>query len=156
MNGKLARALRRSGEGVVSEKDLEIPISLHERREKDRKILIRLHERREARLKIGPKFPKERQRKQAAGHGPTWPATKDQRKQSRPLIVEKPVRQLRLQMLLSNPKDKSGMRYLTAAQIWLLRGAERLPKHMISNITPSVWRKYDNKIAAASAASQEQ
>ncbi len=42
-----------------------------------------------------PKFKAERKRKPARGHPPTWPRTKDQRKQSRPVIVLHPVKQLR-------------------------------------------------------------
>lgn len=39
-----------------------------------------------------PKFPKPRKRKPKAGTGPSWPRTDDQKAQSRPLIVIKPVR----------------------------------------------------------------
>lgn len=48
-----------------------------------------------------PKFKPERRRTPAFGSGPTWPRTKDQRKQSRPVIVVHPIRQL----LIMLPKD---------------------------------------------------
>lgn len=53
---------------------------------------------------------------------PSWPATNDQRRQSRPLIYLRPLRHLRNRMLDSNPPDKDGVRVLTAAQLRLLEG----------------------------------
>lgn len=41
-----------------------------------------------------PKPLRERRRKPKAAIKPTWPNTADQRKQSRPLIVARPVRRL--------------------------------------------------------------
>lgn len=41
-----------------------------------------------------PKFKAERRRKPRQAHPPTWPSTKDQRKQSRPLIVIRPLKHL--------------------------------------------------------------
>lgn len=74
MNGRKARELRRQ---AISKN--------HHRRLK-----------REAHADQGqhPKFAPERRRKPSAGSGPTWPRTKDQRKQSRPLIVVHPIRQM--------------------------------------------------------------
>lgn len=74
MNGRKARQLRRE---AISRN--------HRRRLK-----------REAHADQGqhPKFKPERRRRNAVGHGPTWPSTDDQRKQSRPLIVIQPVKQM--------------------------------------------------------------
>lgn len=55
-----------------------------------------------------PKFQAERKRKPARGHPPTWPSTDDQRKQSRPVIVLHPVKQLRKMGLLHWLLDEMG------------------------------------------------
>jgi CubicO group peptidase (beta-lactamase class C family) len=70
-------------------------------------------------------------RKTKAPVPPTWPRTKDQKAQSRPLIYIKPLRHLAAAMLAGNPPDKDGIRSLTKQQRALLRGARNAPRPLI-------------------------
>jgi hypothetical protein len=63
----------------------------------------------------GPKFPKERKRKPAKAHGPTWPRTEDQKAQSRPLIVIKPIRQIKQ---MDRSAERLYAKELAAAGSW--------------------------------------
>lgn len=65
-----------------------------------------------------PKFQAERKRKPTRGHPPTWPSTDDQRKQSRPVIVLHPVKQLR-KMGMGGALRDMGNRLLNAPK-WAL------------------------------------
>lgn len=60
-----------------------------------------------------PKFVKARVHKHKAGViKPTWPKSIDQKQQSRPLIVIRPVRALRRALLDRTAPDKEGVRVL--------------------------------------------
>lgn len=61
----------------------------------------------------------------------TWPATPNQRKQSRPVIVVKPVRALAALLVAAAVPDKNGVRILTADQHEQLRDYGHGPKHAI-------------------------
>ena len=74
MNGRKARELRRE---AISKND-------------HRRLKRKAH----ADQGQHPKFKPERRRRNHVGHAPTWPATDDQRAQSRPLIVVHPIRQM--------------------------------------------------------------
>lgn len=76
-----------------------------------------------------PQFVTERKHKRAPVAKPTWPATDNQRKQSRPLIYERPMRAIALHMLLSNPPNEKGFRSLTSAQRGELHNLVGAPKH---------------------------
>lgn len=76
-----------------------------------------------------PQFASERKHNRAPVAKPTWPATDNQRKQSRPLICERPMRAIALHMLLSNEPGKDGLRSLTSAQRGELRNLVGAPKH---------------------------
>ncbi len=119
MNGKKAKLLRRA-QG--------------DRRrltESDRQILQASLERQRAHLARGPKPLPERRRKRQAARRPTWPRSKDQRAQSRPLIVLRPLRALGLALLASNPRNDDGARHLTWLQARQLDAMQHLPKHLI-------------------------
>lgn len=75
MNGRKARQLRREAGGF---------------RRAYKALKVAEHEDQGQR----PKFKAERRRRTPARHGPSWPATRDQRKQSRPLIVIRPLKHL--------------------------------------------------------------
>mgnify|MGYP000532317634 CR=1 FL=1 len=74
MNGRKARELRRQ---AVNRREYQVLKSEAHRDQGQR-----------------PKFEAERRRRTPARHGPSWPATMDQRKQSRPLIVIRPLKHL--------------------------------------------------------------
>lgn len=61
----------------------------------------------------------------------TWPASKDQNKQSRPVIIIRPVRALAALMLAAAVPDKNGARSLTSDQRNALKDFGRRPKHAI-------------------------
>jgi hypothetical protein len=78
-----------------------------------------------------PKFKKVRVRKPAAGHGPTWPRTKDQKAQSRPMIYARPVCALKMAMYGKATPNEDGTVHLTKAQVLECQRAMLLPKHAI-------------------------
>lgn len=78
-----------------------------------------------------PKPLKVRVHKHKKAIEPTWPKSKDQNKQSRPLIVCHPLRALKAKMLAAAIPDKDGIRSLTAAQEFLLKHSDGVPKHAI-------------------------
>ena len=78
MNGKKARALRRIHDGVPTDAD---------------RLIYARHGRRHAAMAaVAPKPLEVRARKPKKPIAPTWPRTDDQRAQSRPVIVVRPVR----------------------------------------------------------------
>lgn len=62
---------------------------------------------------------------------PTWPASVNQKKQSRPVIVCRPVRALRALMLAAATPDMKGVRSLTVGQHRELRDFGHGAKHAI-------------------------
>ena len=65
----------------------------------------------------------------------TWPHTKDQHKQTRPIIVMHPVRALRNSFLSRNsPDPTTGQRSLTENQVFFLSLTMGAPKHRIDQL----------------------
>lgn len=79
----------------------------------------------------GPKALKVRKHKTTAMAAPTWPHSKDQKNQSRPVIVVAPHRAIAIAMLNSNPKTKDGIRYLSRNQQKRLASLRYAPKYML-------------------------
>ena len=86
----------------------------------------------------GPKHVKLRKHKQTAMSSPTWPLTKDQKKQSRPVIVMAPHRAITYSMLNSAPKTKDGIRYLSRNQQKRLAALRYMPKYVLDSIARSL------------------
>lgn len=79
-----------------------------------------------------PKLKAERQRRVRRGHGPTWPGTDDQRKQSRPVIVLHPVRAAIKLIPKPGPAALPGDWRLWSAAVDAARQlGETLPKHVL-------------------------
>ena len=78
-----------------------------------------------------PKPLAVRAHKPKAAIKPTWPASKDQKTQSRPVIVIRPVRALAALLVAAAVPDKNGVRSLTNKQRRELRGWGHGPKHAI-------------------------
>lgn len=85
MNGKQARALRRVKEDRPKLADIQLL---------QRKLM---HQEMQMRFVKRPK--KLRVNKPAKSHGPTWPATRNQDNQSRPVIVVKPIRAMKMEIM---------------------------------------------------------
>ena len=122
MNGRLAKKLRKAAQ-IVAAQDSRAAAGLEDRAAR------RLYRgmKRDAHRDQGqhPILQAERRRRAPARHGPSRPATKDQRKQSRPMIVISPVKHL-------DPKrgDVNRVRRL----------CERLPKCVIDGAVLAGWR----------------
>lgn len=78
-----------------------------------------------------PKPLAERNHKPQEPIKATWPKSKDQRKQSRPVIVIRPVRALAALLVAAAVPDKNGVRSLTNKQRRELRDFGHGPKHAI-------------------------
>jgi hypothetical protein len=73
-------------------------------------------------------------KKQAKSIKPTWPHTKNQRAQSRPVTHIKPVRFLAMRLLAGNPPDpKTNTRSLTSKQLRLLSALANAPRPVIEH-----------------------
>jgi hypothetical protein len=79
---------------------------------------------------------RERKRKAKAAIKPTWPRTPNQMSQSRPLIVERPMRALRNAMYEMTVPDKDGVRKLSHGQRQSLVDllVRNPPKHYLDQI----------------------
>ena len=115
MNGKVARALRHLKTGKMTMKDVG--------------IISRRMSAESALFGKGPKPLVVRKRLHAGGHQATWPHTKNQAAQGRPVIVIRPVRAL--------AKEMHPRRHLSIDQAATLRSAMRahLPKHRLDRMT---------------------
>lgn len=78
-----------------------------------------------------PKPLKVRTHKPKKAVKATWPDSKDQRAQSRPVIVSHPVRALGKLMVAAAVPDKDGVRSRTDEQRRELRALGKAPKHSI-------------------------
>lgn len=86
--------------------------------------------------RLAPKPVRERKHKRKAAQRPTWPRSKDQRQQSRPLIVVRPMSRLAGAMRAANPPGKDGTRELTPLQREALRSLRNAPKHQVDAALP--------------------
>jgi hypothetical protein len=121
MNGKKARALRKQATNPTEYKSLKRATGAQALTNAAQAPKLAT-----ARVYI-PKHP----------HGPTWPGTPNQRMQSRPVIVMRPIRAMVRAMLASNPPAKDGTRSLTANQLLIAQFARNQPKHRIDALALS-------------------
>lgn len=77
----------------------------------------------------GPKFKRERKAAAFNRIEPTWPATKDQKRQSRPVIYLRPVRALTAALLQWARED--GRKSLSSKERAFIRLHRHAPKHLI-------------------------
>jgi hypothetical protein len=77
---------------------------------------------------VAAKHPRRKAKKPIP---PTWPRTKDQKAQSRPVLYVKPLRHLAAALLASNEPDKDGIRSLTTEQRLVLKGARNAPRPVL-------------------------
>lgn len=117
MNGKKSRAFRRKDENRAKPQDLV--------------IIARAYKAAIERSKIQPKPLKQRTRTPAPLHSPTWPGTENQFKQGRPVIVMRPVRAFAKALMEGVTPDENGVRKVPKYFVDRVRGAMRLPKHLI-------------------------
>ena len=125
MNGKKSRAFRRKDKGVATPADLV--------------IIGRTYQAALARSKTLPKPLVVRVRKPAKSHSPTWPGSENQFNQSRPMIVQRPVRALAKGLMESVKITKTdevelnltGKREVPAEFVRIIRSHLRAPKHLI-------------------------
>lgn len=123
MNGKKARAFRRKDAGR------ETP--------QDRIIIGRAYAAAIAQSKLRPKAKKTRKRTPGAYSAPTWPWTLDQQKQSRPLIVMRPIRALSARIMSQIEPDEKGYRKPTRDAVDLIHSMWNAPKHKIDALALS-------------------
>lgn len=119
MNGKKARAFRRKDEGRATSGDLQ--------------IIARAYKAAIALSKMRPKPTKERVRRPAPPHSPTWPNSENQFMQSRPVIVDRPVRALAAK-LMSGVTPLDGVRNIPAHYLVRIRSMLNAPKHVIDRM----------------------
>ena len=119
MNGKKARAFRRKDEGRATPGDLV--------------IIARAYKKALAMSKMGPKPLDERTRKPAGMHHSGWPFTDNQKLQSRPVIVMRPVRALAAK-LMEGVVPVNGVRTPLPHHAARIRAALRAPKHVIDQL----------------------
>ena len=121
MSGKKCKSLRAQSSGKNSYKHLKKVCSAQARTDASQ----------------CPKATKLRAHKRKKATNATWPASIDQVRQSRPLIVLRPVRALARAMLASNPTDERGTRYLSQTQFEALARVLNAPKHQIDRLALS-------------------
>ena len=81
----------------------------------------------------GPKFKRERKAAAFKRIDPTWPATKDQKRQSRPVIYLHPIRALTA-ALIQTARAETGRAALSSADRALIRTYRHAPKHLVDAI----------------------
>lgn len=116
MNAKLAKSLRRIARNKAQPIDLARAMA---------------HDERQRRKLSSAKPLRIRERPPKPGRAPTWPATKDQRRQQRPAIVAHPMRHLRAALIARVMPDKDGIRTLPHWQRQVLYSIKRWPTHRL-------------------------
>jgi hypothetical protein len=117
MNGQKARAFRRQDANRATPQD--------------RVIIARAYAAAIERSKIKPKFKVQRKRTPGAYTTPSWPWTVDQGKQSRPVIVMRPIRALSARLMSEVIPDADGVRKVPARYVEIIRSMLNAPKHII-------------------------